>query len=130
MTHRPLTFLESTGQLWKARAWPVATWAGLGLVLLIASGRLPKSLERIEGRLYLLGLTIAVGALAWAIYTIACPRCRTRLLLFGARRYPITTCFRWLMALDVCPVCAGTGGREARANRARGQTTAPRREGS
>ena len=89
------------------RLWPITTWVGLGLVLLGTSDRVPRPLKGVEGRLCVLGLALAGGSIAWAAYSIICPTCRTRVLLLGAKRYSIVHCFRWLMRIEVCPVCGG-----------------------
>jgi rRNA maturation protein Nop10 len=58
------------------------------------------------------GLALWVGGFAWAAVSIHCPSCGTRLLWKALREQTLLEHERWLLSLDVCPVC-GSDGRSA-----------------
>lgn len=95
-------FWRLTRQVWSVRiAWGLSTLFGIGAIL--------WSMVSVNLLLFFGCLAAFVMVAIWAIVTIRCPACRTKLLWRAVRHEGVSSWGESLAVLDRCPVCGFSG---------------------
>jgi hypothetical protein len=114
---QPGTLMKASGQALMVRL--TLLWVpliALVTVLLAAFDALGRS-DAQRGLLIILGLVVGILSYTWAVYTVRCPNCRTK-LVWRALQKGASDWYEWLLALEACPGCGAKGSVENSAPRA------------
>jgi hypothetical protein len=108
------SYLKKTGQLWKLQAAAVLTGVG-GVPMLLGWSTIepPPTSSGPALILLVVGTVIIVAAGVWAVWAIACPACRTKLLWRAVAKQSSGLWLHWLVGLTACPSCGATGSATA-----------------
>jgi len=97
---RPRSFLEQTGQMWKA--WAYLAIGNLGGAFLMGSCLLNDGATRDDS--WNAGTLLIAASLTFACLSMRCPRCRCRVAWYGWRHQMHGLVMRPLQHI-VCPQC-------------------------